>query len=313
MYIAEAFKYRHEFWRYILGTLLVIAGVIIGQIPLAVVIFLSGGMEVIGMEESQIMQVLEPNLNLFLMLLTFAVGLVAVILAAKYLHGQSLRSLTTSRKKIDWSRVFFAFGLVAVLTVLLSLVDYYANPEDYVVNFKPVPFLILTLIAIVMIPLQTSFEEYFFRGYLMQGIGVFSGNRWLPLIITSVVFGGLHFFNPEVTQMGNIIMTYYIGTGFMLGIMTLMDEGLELALGFHAANNLVAVLLVTAEWTAFQSHSILKDVSEPTAGWDVLVPIFIIYPALLYIMARKYGWKDWKHKIFGKVEEPETLKLSKEA
>ncbi|MDR9456929.1 MAG: CPBP family intramembrane glutamic endopeptidase [Salegentibacter sp.] len=313
MYIAEAFKYRHEFWRYILGTLLVIAGVIIGQIPLAVVIFLSGGMEVMGMEESQIMQVLEPNLNLFLMLLTFAVGLVAVILAAKYLHGQSLRSLTTSRKKIDWSRVFFAFGLVAVLTVLLSLVDYYANPEDYVVNFKPVPFLILTLIAIVMIPLQTSFEEYFFRGYLMQGIGVFSGNRWLPLIITSVVFGGLHFFNPEVTQMGNIIMTYYIGTGFMLGIMTLMDDGLELALGFHAANNLVAVLLVTAEWTAFQSHSILKDISEPTAGWDVLVPIFIIYPALLYIMARKYGWKDWKHKLFGKVEKPETLKLSEEA
>lgn len=313
MYIAEAFKYRHEFWRYILGTLLVIAGVIIGQIPLAVVIFLSGGMDVMGMDETQIMQILEPNLNLFLMLLTFAVGLIAVLMAAKFIHGQSLRSLTTSRKKIDWSRVFFAFGLVAVLTVLLSLADYYANPEDFVVNFKPVPFLILTLIAIVMIPLQTSFEEYFFRGYLMQGIGIFSGNRWLPLIITSVVFGGLHFFNPEVTQMGNIIMTYYIGTGFMLGIMTLMDEGLELALGFHAANNLVAVLLVTAEWTAFQSHSILKDVSEPTAGWDVLVPIFIIYPALLYIMARKYGWKDWKHKLFGKVEEPETLKLSEEA
>ncbi|MGY5850284.1 CPBP family intramembrane glutamic endopeptidase [Salegentibacter sp. F14] len=313
MYIAQAFKFRHEFWRYILGTLIVIAGVIIGQIPLAVAIFLAGGMEVMGMGESEIMQVLDPNLNLFLMLLTFAVGLVAVFVVVKFLHGQSLNSLTTSRKKIDWSRVFFAFGLVALLTVLLSLADYYANPEDFVVNFKPVPFLILTLIAIVMIPLQTSFEEYFFRGYLMQGIGILAGNRWLPLIITSVVFGGLHFFNPEVTQLGNIIMTYYIGTGFMLGIMTLMDEGLELALGFHAANNLVAVLLVTAEWTAFQSHSILKDISEPTAGWDVLVPVFIIYPALLYIMARKYGWKGWRHKLFGKVEEPETLNLSKEA
>ncbi|HSP12249.1 MAG TPA: CPBP family intramembrane glutamic endopeptidase [Salegentibacter sp.] len=312
MYIAEAFKYRHEFWRYLLGTLLVIAGVIIGQIPLAVVLFLSGGMEVMGMDEAQMMQILEPNLNLFLMLLTFAAGLVAVFLAAKFLHGQSLRSLTTSRKKIDWSRVFFAFGLVAALTILSSLADFYLNPEDYVVNFKPIPFLILFLIAIVMIPLQTSFEEYFFRGYLLQGLGVFAGNRWLPLIITSVIFGGLHFFNPEVTQMGNIIMTYYIGTGFMLGIMTLMDEGLELALGFHAANNLVAVLLVTAEWTAFQSHSILKDISEPTAGLDVMVPVFIIYPALLFIMARKYGWKDWKHKLFGKVEKPETLNVSEE-
>ena len=36
-------------------------------------------------------------------------------------------------------------------------------------------------------------------------------------------------------------MIYYIGTGFLFGIMTLMDEGTELALGFHAANNLFIV------------------------------------------------------------------------
>jgi hypothetical protein len=34
------------------------------------------------------------------------------------------------------------------------------------------------------------------------------------------------------------MFVYYIGTGLFLGI-TLMDEGMELALGFHAANNLV--------------------------------------------------------------------------
>ena len=43
-----------------------------------------------------------------------------------------------------------------------------------------------------------------------------------------------------------------------------MDEGLELALGFHAANNLFTALLVTADWTAFQTHSVLKDMSDPT-------------------------------------------------
>ena len=37
-----------------------------------------------------------------------------------------------------------------------------------------------------------------------------------------------------------------------------MDEGLELALGFHAANNLCGALLLTADWTAFQTNSILK-------------------------------------------------------
>jgi hypothetical protein len=48
-----------------------------------------------------------------------------------------------------------------------------------------------------------------------------------------------------------------------------MDEGMELALGFHAANNLVSALLVTSDWSAFQTHSIFKDISEPKAGLDV--------------------------------------------
>ena len=93
----------------------------------------------------------------------------------------------------------------------------------------------------------------------MQGVGVMTRNRWAPLLFTSVVFGGLHFLNPEVGKIGNVIMFYYIGTALFLGIITLMDDGLELALGFHAGNNLVGALLVTADWTAFRTNSILKD------------------------------------------------------
>ncbi len=175
-----------------------------------------------------------------------------------------------------------------------------------------VPFLILAAIALIMVPLQTSFEEYLFRGYLMQGLGVMAGNRWVPLIITSVIFGGLHMWNPEVEKLGYIIMFYYIGTGLLLGIMTLMDEGLELALGFHAGNNLVGALLVTADWTAFETNSVLKDVSEPSAGLDILLPLVIVYPIFLFLMAKTYRWKDWGEKLFGKVEPPQTLKYSEE-
>lgn len=313
MYIAEAFKYRHEFWRYIIGTLLVVGGVILGQIPLGIAVFLERGMEIAEMNEAELMQVLDSNFTLFLILLTFAVGLGVLLLVVKFLHNQPIKSLTTSRKKVDWGRLWFGFGLVAAFTIIVTLIEYTVNPEDFLVNFQPVPFAILVVVAVIMIPLQTSFEEYLFRGYFMQGLGTLVKNRWVPLIVTSVCFGGLHFFNPEVTQMGNIIMIYYIGTGFLFGIITLMDEGMELALGFHAGNNLVAALLITADWTAFQTESIFKDISDPTAGLDVLVPVFVIYPLFLYIMAKKYGWTDWKNKLFGKVEKPETIKLSEES
>ncbi len=152
-----------------------------------------------------------------------------------------------------------------------------------------------------MIPVQTTVEELIFRGYLMQGFGLLAKNRWFPLVMTSLIFGGMHLFNPEVEKMGYLISLYYIGTGFFLGIITLMDEGTELALGFHAANNLIAALLVTADWTAFQTHSIFKDVSEPSAGFDILLPVFIIFPILLFIFSKKYKWSGWKEKLTGNI------------
>ncbi|WMI67516.1 CPBP family intramembrane glutamic endopeptidase [Mangrovimonas sp. YM274] len=309
MYIAQAYKVLHEWWRYAIGVLLIVMAVIIGQIPFSGAVFLEAhnqGMDMFNMNEKTMMTMLEPNLNLFLMLLSFAFGLAGVLFVAKTIHHQSIRSLTTSRSKIDWKRFWFAFIFWGMVSSGLSLLDYFMNPEGYVLNFKLVPFLILCAVAIVMVPLQTSFEEYLFRGYLMQGIGVLTKSKWKPLLMTSVVFGGLHIANPEVTQLGNIIMIYYIGTGLFLGILTLMDEGMELALGFHAANNLFTALLVTADWTAFQTHSILKDMSSPTeAGFmDVFVPVFILFPILLFVFAKKYNWTDWKGKLFGTVEEP---------
>lgn len=308
MYIEQAFKSLHDWWRYLVGIIVIVFASQIGTIPLIVAValktFSSGG----GIENLQdtnsLLTILDSNLTLFLMLLSFAIGLLGVYFVARFLHKQPFIELTTARKKTDWGRVFFGFGLIAILTIVVTGLDYYSNPENYVVQFDLVPFIILAVIAIIMVPLQTSFEEYLFRGYLMQGIGVLAKNRWLPLIVTSVVFGGLHMANPEVDKLGSIIMIYYIGTGFLLGIMTLMDEGMELALGFHAGNNLIAALLVTADWTVFKTNSILKDISEPSAGLDVVAPVILIYPIFLLIMARRYKWTDWKGKLFGKVEAP---------
>lgn len=202
---------------------------------------------------------------------------------------------------------------MAAFVLIATGFDYFLNPEDFVVQFRLVPFAILFIISILLVPLQTSFEEFLFRGYLMQGLGVITKNRWFPLIITSLVFGGLHLSNPEVTQFGPWIMVYYIGTGLFLGILTLMDDGLELALGFHAANNLIQILLVTADWSAFQSESILRDITRPESSIsELVVSLGIIYPIFIFIFAKKYKWKNWKDKLFGKVKpmEPATEQAS---
>ncbi|MGB1308954.1 MAG: lysostaphin resistance A-like protein [Oceanihabitans sp.] len=310
MYIKQAFNILHDWWRYIIGVVIAIIGVTVFSAPHLIAVFakrMRAEVDVSRLNDVQyLMSLFESNENLIYILLPFAGGLIFLFLAVKFIHNQSIVQLTTARKKIDWKRFWFIFFFWGILSSGLVLLDYYLSPSDYVVNFNLKPFLILTAIAIVLVPLQTSFEEYLFRGYLMQGIGVLAKNRWLPLLITSVVFGLLHIANPEVEKLGYVIMVYYIGTGLFLGIMTLMDDGLELALGFHAANNLFTALLVTADWTAFQTHSVLKDLSNPTsAGFlDVFMPVFIIFPLLLFILSKKYKWSNWNEKLFGSIEKP---------
>ena len=79
-----------------------------------------------------------------------------------------------------------------------------------------------------------------------------------------------------------------------------MDEGLELALGFHAGNNVLISLLVTADWTVFQTNSILKSVGEPEV-MSMLIPLFIIYPLVLFYFSKKYNWTNWKENLSGRI------------
>ncbi len=312
MFIEQGILPQNKFWKYLTGSLIVVGASFIGQLPLLLAIFVKfmsvgGGFP---STEFEIMRYFPSNVTLVLLMISFVIALGALYLTVKHLHKQSFLSITTARKKVDWSRVFFSFGLWAAISIISVVVTYYMAPEDYVLNFKPLQFVILLVIGTILIPIQTSTEEFVFRGYLMQGFGNLAMNKWFPLVMTSVIFGTLHIFNPEVEKMGYLIMIYYIGTGLFLGIVALMDDGLELSLGFHAANNLIGALLVTADWSVFQTDSILKDISEPSAGLDVILPVVVIYPILLFIYSKKYKWTDWKEKLTGKIEPaPESLEF----
>lgn len=309
MFIAQGFKVKgNHFWKYILGSIIVIMASFIGQLPwlIAIAVKLMQEGKPIEMDPNSIINILDSNLTLFLMLFSFVIAILAFYFVVKYFHRQKFLEVTTSRKKVDWKRIFFSFGIWAIISVLTIVASYFASPENFEVQFKPVQFAILAVIAIALIPIQTSTEEYIFRGYLMQGFALLSKNKWFPLVLTSLIFGLLHIANPEVSKIGYIILVYYIGTGFFLGILTLMDEGMELALGFHAANNLISALLITSDWTVFQTHSILKDNSEPTAGFDVLLPVLVVFPILLFIFSKKYKWKNWKEKLTGNIPEYDT-------
>ena len=316
-YIEEAFKGYTDWWRYLLGFFFIFFIWQVGASIQLIFVYLKFIKEGLSTEEIMlkltdfdvIMGTLESNFNFFLLLFGFVFGFGAIILVVKIFHQLDMKNLITTRSKIDWKRVGLSFGIIAVLISGSILLDYKLSPEDYEYNFELKRFLILALIGIILVPIQTTFEEFLFRGYLMQGFGSVFKSRAAALILTSVLFGLLHLGNPEVGMLGNQAMIIYIGTGFLLGIMTLMDDGLELAIGFHAGNNLLTALLLTADWTAFQTYSVLRSTGEPSVISDIYIPVFIIYPILILVFAKIYKWKNWKAKLFGKVENEVKIKV----
>ena len=311
-YIQQAFKGNNEWYHWVLTIVLVFIGwQIIGAIPLifAAAAYSENLTEFTNAANDNFMSLgIDKNLFLFLMLFMFAIGLIFLLISIKYIHKRTVISLVSSRKKIDWKRFWFGFITWGTIVVVLSFLGILLAPEDYTFNFNAKPFFILVTISLLLIPLQTSLEELLFRGYFMQGIGVLVKNRWVPLVITSVCFGLLHGANPEVEKLGYITMVFYIGTGFFYGVTTLMDEGTEIALGLHAANNMLAAFLITTDWMVFQTDALFIDSSEPSVTWEMFVPVIVLYPLMLLLFAKKYKWSNWLEKLTGRIDTPVNLK-----
>lgn len=303
MFIEQAYKGKNNWWRVLVTTSLCSGIFIVNMI-----LFLVLPDDVIQ-KSTDIVKSMSNTASLVLNLLPFAFLLGLLFLLVSNLHERSIVSLTTSRSKVDFKRIFFSFGLIVILTLFSFGVSYYMDNSEIVWNFHLTKFAVLFTLSIILFPFQIGLEEYLFRGYLMQQIGIAVRNRWTPLIITSVFFGLLHSANPEVAEMGYGVMTFYIGTGFLLGIMTLMDEGMELALGFHFGNNLMAAILVTTDFSALQTDALFKYTGKENSAdtlTEMIVSMMITYPLILFVLAKKYKWNNWKERLTGKVNKPAT-------
>ena len=272
--------------------------IVLGQLPLMLAVRFSAA-EVVTIGEPSLQvyaQVFGKNTLLFYLLFPFLTAFIALIVCVKYIHKNSIRSYFTERKKFDVKRFFHAFLVWGIVLTGFLIVSLYTSSE-LTWNFDIHLFLPLLVIAVLFIPIQTSFEEFFFRGYLFNIIKTPIKKSWLIVLFTGVIFGLMHGANPEIEVLGYGILVYYILTGIFLGLLRLMDDGLELSMGYHAVNNLFAALIISNEWQAFQTDALFIDHAKPTFGWDALLTICCFQPLLLLYFAKKYKWSNWKDKL----------------
>jgi membrane protease YdiL (CAAX protease family) len=246
---------------------------------------------------------LDPNLGLIVMLFPFFVGLLTFILLIKPLNGKTLKTIINGTGTFRYRRFIIA-GLVWLILSTFYLVVYLkADPENFIHQNNSGTLVTLIIISLLFVPFQAAFEEVLFRGYLMQGFAILVKNRWFPLLITSVLFGLMHAFNPEVEEFGFfIMMPQYILFGLIFGIITIFDDGIEAAMGAHAANNIFLCIMVTHRSSALQTPAVYEQLNVyPTVDFLALLITGIVFVMILKAL---FGWKDYSI-LAGRVE-PQT-------
>jgi membrane protease YdiL (CAAX protease family) len=316
-HLEASFTGKNAFWRYFFMLAAVLAASnTIGAIPLFIILAIkAGGNPEISAELSANpndlgLLGLDPYIGLIVMLIPFIVGLAAFVLLIRPLNGRTLMNVINGTGSFRW-RNYFVSAVVWTILSAIYLVGYLkAEPSNFSLNNSTLSLIILVIISVTLIPFQAAWEEIIFRGYLMQGFAVLLRNRWLPLIITSVLFALMHWPNPEVKEYGFLtMMPYYAIFGLIFGIMTLLDDGIEAAMGAHAANNVFLCILVTNEFSALQTPA-LYEMHEMDPSVEFL-SMLITGVLVIVILKIVLGWRNYFSLLAGKVgpdsEEPSHI------
>ena len=216
-----------------------------------------------------------PLIFLFI-LLSFPATLIVPYLGQKFLHQRSIKSLHTAASKIRWNRGLQAFFVTWIVLGLFTAILHFTGISSVKSNIGAERFIAYSLICILFLPLQSATEEIIFRGYLNQGIHHLLKNKWVTFAITSFLFMAMHLANPEAVAgkesgMHVLTMSHYFLFGFFACLMVWMDDGLESAIGFHAANNTFAGIFVNYEGSVIPTPSLFIAKSNPAI--DVFIAI----------------------------------------
>ena len=290
-HLERALDRQNQWWKYpvvfILGFF--VAG-LIGAIPMvAVIAYYTNGDIRPGALSDPTQYGVPPNLSLLLMLLPFLIGMVIVRGSFMRLHKRSLQETINGTGTIRWKRFFRGAAVWGSLSLICFLVDYAIHPGNFKFNFQASSFIPLVLVSVLLIPVQASFEEVMFRGYLAQGLAPWTKSRWVVLAIPSLLFGLVHSANPEIREYGFwLTMPSYILIGFVLGLVSILDDGIEIAMGAHTVNNILGSTLITFKSSAFATPALFYQLHvDPVRDLVILVVVSVVFVAVL---GRKYQW-----------------------
>ena len=293
-FIDKAKDGNNSFSSYLLGIVLIISVYLLGSYFLILDLQWNFGIESFdGVSQKEIVRILGNNRFLAWLIVPFLFVALFLVIHTKFVHKRTVLSIFSGRENFDWKRVLFSFSLLFSVLSLFLFIQYLSS-DSLIFQFDLQKFIPLFFIAIFLLPIQTSCEELLFRSYILQGIKMRTKKNSIAVLISGLMFGAIHIGNPEIAKIGYHIIVYYMLVGVFLALISLFDNGIELALGYHAANNVFAALMITNNWQAFQTDAVFMDNADPGMGLDTIFGILFILPLVFFIFYKKYKWHSLK-------------------
>ena len=163
-------------------------------------------------------------INIPIFLITAAVLLLLYSLLTRYVEGNDACKIAP-RKDISsiGKGLLIGFSYFIIVTVTMSLCGcYHIKSIQFDWEKQLFSFALFFLVAVS--------EEIFFRGILFRIINR-RWNLWAALVISALIFGGLHIFNDNATLWSSIAIA--IEAGSLLGAAYAYNKNLWLPIGIH--------------------------------------------------------------------------------
>ena len=248
-------------------------------------------------------------------LIPFSFLYLVSLLVIKELYKINFQEVVNGTKSLRWGRIFFGMLVWGLLSISQILIGYFVDPDNFIITLNYKPFLYALLLSIIVFPIQASWEEFFFRGYLAQVFAGWTNSRVVSIIIPSILFGLLHSANPEVFEYGFLpMMIQYIGLGIIFGLVSAFDDGIELAIGAHIINNILSSILVSFKGSALENPGAIfyiKNMEAPSIIGGVMF-LIIIGSIFIGVCKKKYKWKIFSLFNYGEGIEFNIIKFNKD-
>lgn len=280
---------KNSWKQYIVSIILILFFLSVGSILYVYSNLQFGGKSVYLDESTAEFINISPTMDLLFSHLINLGEFIGIFIAIRFIHKRKLVSLITFTNRVDWNQVLYGFSLFFILNILFKFLDFIIHPHSYAINQVELrEYLLLFFIVLLFVPLQTTVEELIFRGFLLQWFAKKISHPFLLSLVVAVIFGSLHFTNPEMEKSALWVGLNYIWGGFMLTFLAVKIGRSELSIGAHAANNMFILWFLAEENSTDGSVPALFKIvdAHPATTFIWNICIFLIF---YFFINKKYS------------------------